>query len=83
MDRDECLTAIDEVFDAYVEAHIDTWDIHVKSDPPRNIVLSKAFVAANITADGLSREDFVDLLRKTPTGAWHKRGNGTLFLLLT
>jgi hypothetical protein len=82
MTRDECLTAIDEVYGAFTFAPIDSWDIVVESTPTRNIVLAPSFVDANITGNKMTRASFLSLLQKTPDSAWQPQKNGSLHLFL-
>lgn len=82
MTRDECMVAINNVFGAEAWAVVGYWNIQIKTQPPRTIVLSQRFVETNIDGNGMSQADFEGHLRSIPDSRWATEANGSLLLLL-
>lgn len=73
MTREECLRAISEAFDGCtVEASQDYWNVQVYSNPSCEVVLTPAFVEANIDADGISPRELTTRIKNAPAGQWHR-----------
>lgn len=76
------MIAINRVYGAKAWAVLGYWNIQIETQPPRTIVLSQRFVAANIERNGMSPEDLEAHLKGIPDSRWAIESNGSLLLLL-
>ena len=80
MTRDECLCAISNAFDGVeVWAVVGSWNIHIETKPRRELILSEFFVKKNIDNDGLSKDEFTEII-KSMKGDWFKDKDGGLLM---
>ena len=83
MTREECLHAISNVYNAKVTGTPEYWNFHVRTQPPKMIVLSSRFVETNINNNAMSQKAFEELLREIPTDRWSADKDGMLNLFLS
>lgn len=81
MTRDECLLAISNAFDgSQVWAVVGFWNIHIETEPKRELVLSNWFVSQNIDKDGVVPEELTEIIKGIRDEDWFVGKNGTLLM---
>lgn len=79
MTRDECICAISDVFGGvYTWAVEGFWNIHIETVPKRQLILSDWFVRRNIKREGLTTEEFKEILKSIKDDEWAKEKDGSL-----
>ncbi len=79
MTREECLIAVSNAFSgASVWAVVGFWNVCIETTPKRELVLSNWFISQNIEKNGLSPEEFTEILQSIKDDEWSKDKNGNL-----
>lgn len=84
MTRDECLAVIGALYGSNtiaMSSEVGSWAIRIDSSIPREIILTKKFVATNIDRGCMSPEQFAEYLNGVAESRWGT-ASGMLTLVL-
>lgn len=83
MTRDECLKAISAAFDGvYVWMIPGFWNIHISTEPKREIMLSDTFTRNNIDQEGISPDKLTNMIKSLDVGDWIETDDGVLIRIM-
>ena len=82
MTKDECMAAMNKAFGAPVVAGAQSWDFMVETTPVKFVTLLKTFVDANIEKEGMTKEEFLNILSAPDRRHWATLPNGVINLVL-
>lgn len=78
MTREECLMAISEAFNGVqVWAVVGFWNVHIETEPKKEIILSNWFVSQNIDKDGILPEELTEIIRGIREEDWFVGKDGS------
>ena len=82
MTRDECMAAMNAAFGVTVIAATDSWDFKIETNPVKFVTLMKTFVESNIDKEGMTKEEFLEILAAPDRRNWATLPNGVINLIL-